>query len=64
MASQACYLSRLRLRQQSSLQRPQARRAMLSCRMGYRLLALLAGLRRLLATQRDLCSKVSRIILR
>ena len=37
---------------------------MLSCCAGHRLLALQKGLRRLPATQQDLCSKVSHILLR
>ena len=54
----------VRARQQCSLKQPQARLAMLSCCAGHRLLAVLATRRWLPATQRDLCSKVSLIILR
>ena len=53
----------VRVSQQSSLQQPKTRLAMLSCCARHRLLALLTGLRWLPATQRDLCSKVSHIIL-
>ena len=48
----------------SADQQPKTRLAMLSCCAGHRLLALQNGLWRLPATQQDLCSKVSHILLR